>query len=279
MAAESVLTTLEAGVLTVTLNRPARLNALNGEMWQALAAAVRTAERDPAVRAVVLTGAGRGFCSGADIADFSLPSPPGAPASDAADGERFDPGAGLRGQINPLVLRIRALEKPVLAAINGVAAGAGLSLALAADLRIAAASAQLVVAFVRIGLVPDAGCLYFLPRLVGPAKALELAWTGDAIGAEQAYQLGLLNTVVPDEQVLDHTRELAERLARGPAKALALIKRALNRAHELSLERVLELEAGYQTVAAREPDFAEGVAAFRDKRPPRFADAPPSASS
>jgi 2-(1,2-epoxy-1,2-dihydrophenyl)acetyl-CoA isomerase len=227
-------------------------------MWQGLAAALRTAERDANVRAVVLTGAGDGFSSGADITEFG-------PA-----GGTVDPGALLRGRLNPLVLRTRALEKPVLAAINGVAAGAGLGLALACDLRIAAESARLTVAFVRIGLVPDAGCLYFLPRLLGPAKALELSWTGDVIGAQEALELGLLNRVVPDGEALNATRELAERLARGPAKALALMKRALNQTHELPLERVLELEASYQTIAARESDFSEGVTAFREKRPARF---------
>jgi 2-(1,2-epoxy-1,2-dihydrophenyl)acetyl-CoA isomerase len=253
-----VLVEQHGGVLVVTLNQPSRLNALNDAMWQGLAAAVRTAERDAGVRALVLTGAGQGFSSGADLTEFR----PGEAG--------FDPGAGLRGRINPLVLRLRALEKPALAAINGVAAGAGLGLALACDLRIAAASARLVVAFVRIGLVPDAGCMYFLPRLVGQAKALELCWTGDAVSAQEAEALGLVNRVVPDGEALAATRELAERLARGPAKALGLMKRALNQAHELPLERVLELEVGYQTLAAREPDFIEGVAAFREKRPAQF---------
>jgi len=257
-----VLVEQHAGVLVVTLNQPSRLNALNGEMWQALGAAVRTAERDASVRALVLTGAGQGFSSGADLTEFR----PGDSS--------FDPGAGLRGRINPLVLRMRALEKPVLAAVNGVAAGAGLGLALACDVRIADASARLVVAFVRIGLVPDAGCLYFLPRLVGQAKALELCWTGDAVGAQEAEALGLINRVVPDGQALAATRELAERLAHGPAKALGLMKRALNQAHELPLARALELEVGYQTLAAREPAFAEGVAAFREKRAARFGGAP-----
>jgi 2-(1,2-epoxy-1,2-dihydrophenyl)acetyl-CoA isomerase len=124
---------------------------------------------------------------------------------------------------------------------------------------------------VRIGLVPDAGMLYHLPRLIGPGKTLELAWTGDPVAAQEACELGMLNAVLPDDRVLAHTQELAARLAAGPSRTLALIKRAINQAHELPLERVLELEAGYQTVASRHPDFAEGVAAFREKRPPRFA--------
>jgi 2-(1,2-epoxy-1,2-dihydrophenyl)acetyl-CoA isomerase len=228
-------------------------------MLQALAEALRAAERDDSVRSLVLTGAGgASFSSGADITEFDLSG--GAP----------DLGDSLRRRINPLILRMRGIDKPLLAAINGVAAGAGLSLALACDLRYVGRSAQLIVAFVRIGLVPDAGCLYFLPRLVGPGASLELAWTGDPVSADEAYSLGLVNRVLPDEQVLPHTQELAARLARGPAQTLALIKRAINQAHELSLERVLELEASYQTIAARSPDFAEGVAAFREKRRARF---------
>jgi 2-(1,2-epoxy-1,2-dihydrophenyl)acetyl-CoA isomerase len=228
-------------------------------MYQGLADAVRTAERDAAIRAVVLTGAGAGFSSGADITEFGFgDGPPNV-------------GEALRGRLNPLVLRMRGLEKPLLAAINGVAAGAGLSLALACDLRYAAESARLVVAFVRIGLVPDAGAMFFLPRLLGPGKSLELCWTGDPVSARDALDLGLVNEVVPDAEVLGKTQEVAARLARGPATAIALIKRAINQSHELPLERVLELEANYQTIAARQPDFAEGVAAFKEKRTANFA--------
>ena len=255
----AVLTDLNEGVQTITLNQPDKLNALSAVMLQALSVAVRSVERDSAVRAVVLTGAGRAFCSGADISEFQFGD--GVP----------NVGDALRGRINPLIVRMHTLDKPVLAAINGVAAGAGLSLALACDLRFAAQSARMVVAFVRIGLVPDAGLQYFLPRLVGPGKTLELAWTGDPIEAEEAYELGMLNRVLPDDQVLSSTQELAARLARGPARTTALIKRGINQAHELSLERVLELEASYQTVAARETDFREGVTAFREKRAARFA--------
>jgi 2-(1,2-epoxy-1,2-dihydrophenyl)acetyl-CoA isomerase len=248
----------DEGVQTIVLNQPDKLNALTGAMWRDLAQAVRSAERDDAVRALVLTGAGSGFCSGADVSEFS------------ADGGAFDPGEGLRSSINPLMTRLHTMEKPVLAAINGVAAGAGLSLALACDMRIAAESARMVIAFVRIGLVPDGGLFYFLPRLIGPAKTLELAWTGEPISASDAFDLGMLNRVVPDTEVLAKTQELAARLSSGPLKTLALIKRAVNQAHELPLERVLELEAAYQTIAAREPNFAEGLAAFREKRAPRF---------
>jgi 2-(1,2-epoxy-1,2-dihydrophenyl)acetyl-CoA isomerase len=257
---ETVVVDAHDGVQTLTLNDPTKFNALSNDMLAALNDALRTADRDAAVRAVVLTGAGTGFCSGADISEFNV-----------SDNGRTDAGEHLRQRFAPIILRMRSMEKPVLAAINGVAAGAGLSLALACDLRFAAESARLVVAFVKIGLVPDAGMMYFLPRLIGPGKSLELAWTGDAISATEAYDLGMLNKVLPDDEVVGKTQDLAARLARGPAKTLALIKRAINQAHELPLERVLEMEANYQTIASRAPDFAEGVAAFREKRAPRFA--------
>jgi 2-(1,2-epoxy-1,2-dihydrophenyl)acetyl-CoA isomerase len=255
---DPLLSDLHQGVKTLTLNQPEKLNALSGSMVRALSDEVRAAERDDTVRVVVLTGAGRGFCSGADVTEFDTHAGPP------------DLGAALRERLSPLVQRLHALEKPVIAAINGVAAGAGLSLALACDLRYAAESARLMVAFVRIGLVPDAGLLYFLPRLVGPGKTLELAWTGDPIGAQEAYQAGMLNAVLPDDQLLPRVQEVAQRLAAGPARTVALIKRGVNQAHELPLERVLELEAGYQTIASRDPNFAEGLAAFREKRPPEF---------
>ena len=254
----TLLLDLSEGVQTLTLNQPDKLNALSTDMLRELGQAIRTAERDDAIRALVLTGAGRAFSSGADVTGFQF-----------GDGPP-DLGGALRDSLNPLVARLHALEKPVLAAINGVAAGAGLSLALACDLRFAAESAQLVLAFSKIGLVPDSGLFYFLPRLIGPGKTLELAWTADPIGAKEAYELGMLNRVLPDGEVLSHTQQLATRLARGPHKTTALIKRAVNQAHELPLDRVLELEAAYQTIASRDPNFSEGLAAFRAKRAPDF---------
>jgi 2-(1,2-epoxy-1,2-dihydrophenyl)acetyl-CoA isomerase len=206
-----VLIETSDGVQTITLNQPARFNALSKVMSAELSAALRSAERDPAVRVIVLTGAGKAFCSGADITEFNVADEP------------LDPGQHLRTGLNPLTLRMRSMEKPVLAAINGVAAGAGLSLALACDLRYAAESTRLVVAFVKIGLVPDAGCLFFLPRLVGQGKALEMSWTGDPVGAAEAYAWGLVNQVLPDELVLSHTQSVAAKIACGPAATLGLI--------------------------------------------------------
>jgi 2-(1,2-epoxy-1,2-dihydrophenyl)acetyl-CoA isomerase len=259
--AELVQTRLDGGVQTITLNQPERLNALSAEMFRSLGAVVRAAERDPAVRVLVLTGAGRAFSSGADLTEFDL-SGPGPHLAEL-----------LLGEVEPLMLRLHQLEKPVLAAINGVAAGIGLSLALACDLRYAAASARFVLAFVNIGLVPDGGSTFFLPRLVGTGKAMELALLGDAIDAPAAREIGLVNQVLPDGELGVFVEEIATRLARGPATAQALIKRGLRQGHELSLERVLQLEAGHQTLAARTPDFAEGVRAFREKRAPHFGSA------
>jgi 2-(1,2-epoxy-1,2-dihydrophenyl)acetyl-CoA isomerase len=257
---DTVLVDTHEGVQTLTMNQPKRLNALSAELLQALNEALRAAERDDSVRALVLTGVESAFSSGADITEFNF------------DGSRPpDLGDLLRRRVNPVVTRLRSVEKPVLAAVNGVAAGAGMSLALACDVRYAAESARFVLAFVRLGLVPDAGALYFLPRLVGPAAAMELAWTGDPISASDALSLGLVNKVLPAAELLDATQQLAARLAQGPQRTIALIKRAINQAHELPLERVLDLESQYQEIAARNPDFQEGVTAFREKRQPNFA--------
>jgi 2-(1,2-epoxy-1,2-dihydrophenyl)acetyl-CoA isomerase len=255
-----VLSSRDGRVLTLTLNRPEALNALNRESTHALRSAVDAAARDAQVGAIVLTGAGRAFCAGADLKDVS--------ARQAA-GES-DLGADLRANYAPLIRAIRACPKPVIAALNGTAAGAGLSLALACDLRIAAAGAQLIVVFVRVGLVPDAGSLFFLTRMLGLSKATELAMTGDPLSAEDAHRLGLVAAVVPPEQLLTAAMERAHRLAEGPRQTYALIKRGMERALDLDLEQTLELEAQLQALAAKTPDAQEAIRAFLEKRKPVF---------
>ncbi|MHB8718361.1 MAG: enoyl-CoA hydratase-related protein [Candidatus Dormibacteria bacterium] len=243
-------------VLTLTLNRPEVLNGLTRELLDALTAAVTEAAGDAKVRALVITGAGRAFCSGADLrAGF---------AEDA-----LDVGAYLDAHYHPLIRALRSVEKPVIAAVNGVAAGAGLSLALACDLRIAAESASFIQAFVRIGLVPDAGGSYFLPRLVGPSKALEMSMLGDPVDAAEALRNGLVTRVVPDEQLATATAEYAGRLARGP-RSVGLVKTLLGGSLDHTLDEQLAREAAAQTLASGTDDFREGVTAFIEKRRAEF---------
>lgn len=256
--ATTVLYEVTGSVATLSLHRPELFNALNAQLHGDLLAALQRAEDDEAVRCVILTGSGKAFCSGQDLREF--------PAEGAVEliGER------LRQRYNPLVLRLRELPKPVIAAINGVAAGAGLSLALACDLRIAAAGARLVVAFARIGLVPDCGMSFTLPRLIGHARAFDLAARGGELDAVTALNWGMLNQVVADEDLPSAARALAAELARGPATAIRMIKRSLNQSQHVTLEQALELEAQAQELVGAHPDFAEGLAAFAAKRPPRF---------
>lgn len=244
-------------IATVTLDRPDALNALTIALKEELLAALKAAGRDRSVRAVILTGAGRAFCAGQDLR------------------ERLEPGAPplaveIRARYNPLIRAMRDLEKPIVGAINGVAAGAGASLALACDLRVAADSATIVLAFGRIGLVPDSGLTWWLPRLVGPAKAVELALLNDPLPAPEALRLGLVTKVVPDEALAGEARELARRLAEGAPRAIALTKRALRRSLEAGLDETLEYEADLQGIAGATGDHAEGIAAFTEKRTPRF---------
>jgi 2-(1,2-epoxy-1,2-dihydrophenyl)acetyl-CoA isomerase len=250
-----VETSREGGVLTLTLNRPDVLNALNTAMHAALASALKEA-RDPGVRAVVLTGAGRGFCVGQDLREFR--EAPG------------DIGARLRGGYHPNILALRALEKPVIAAVNGPAAGAGLSLACACDVRLAAESASFVPAFIGIGLVPDSGSSYFVRRLLGPARAFEWLTQNRRLTAPEAMEWGLVSEVVSDEALTGRVAELAQRYADAPTGGIAMTKRLLDRAGDSTLDEQLEWEAQLQTAATRTEDFAEGVAAFLEKRPPIF---------
>ena len=256
----SVLVSVEAGVETITLNRPEKLNALNPEMHQRLREALERAADEPGIRAVLLTGAGRGFCTGQDLAERDV-SPGAAP---------IDLSVSLGSHYNPLVRRLRALPKPILCAVNGVAAGAGANLALACDLVVAARSATFVQAFSRLGLVPDAGGSYFLPRLVGTARAMGLALLAEKLSAEQAEQWGLIWKAVDDDKLLPETRAMARGLAVGPTKGYGLLKKALYASSGNSLDAQLDLERDLQREAGLSEDYREGVSAFKEKRAPRF---------
>lgn len=249
---------VEGAVATLTLDRPEALNALTVPVKVALRDALESIAVDRDVRAVILTGAGRAFCAGQDLAERDEP--------DAAPLE-----VEVRERYNPIIRALRSMGQPVIAAVNGVAAGAGASLAFACDLRIASEEARFVLAFGRIGLVPDSGATWFLPRLVGPAKAAELALVGDPVDAAEALRLGLVSKVVPGDQLMSETRALAERLAAGAPLALGLTKGALQRSMTIDLDEALEGEAKLQGIAGASADHAEGLAAFREKRPPRFS--------
>jgi 2-(1,2-epoxy-1,2-dihydrophenyl)acetyl-CoA isomerase len=246
----------EGGVLTITLNRPEVLNALTRETQKQLVGALKDARADD-VRAVVLTGAGRGFCVGQDLTEFR------EGADDIAD--------RLRKNYHPTVLAIRSLEKPVIAAVNGPAAGAGLSLACACDLRIAADSATFVPAFINIGLIPDGGGTYFIARLLGPARAFEWMSSGRRLSAAEAHAWGLVSEVVEAEQLAARVAELAESYAQLPTRGVGMTKRLFNHAPHKTLDEQLELEAQLQAAATKTEDFREGVAAFLEKRDPRFS--------
>jgi 2-(1,2-epoxy-1,2-dihydrophenyl)acetyl-CoA isomerase len=250
-----VLTALDEGVLTITLNRPDVLNALNAATHAGLAGALKEA-RDPEVRAVVLTGAGRGFCVGQDLAEFRE----GA----------GDVGARLRSTYHPNVLAIRALEKPVLAAVNGPAAGAGLSLAFACDVRIAADSASFVPAFIGIGLVPDSGATFFTERLLGGARAFEWLTSNRKLSAAEALDWGLVTEVVEADRLAERAAEAARVYASAPTRGVGMTKRLLDHAASATLEEQLEREAQLQLAATRTDDFREGVDAFLAKRKPEF---------
>lgn len=246
------------GVLTMTLNRPDALNAFTVEMKEALLAALRDAARDKSVRVVILTGAGRAFCAGQDLKERQGP-------------DVNDLGTELRTRYNPVILAMRRLEKPIIGAINGVAAGAGISVAMACDILIASDKATFMEAFGRVGLVPDTGSTWFLPRLVGPARAAEMIFTADPVDAATAERIGLVNRVVPADDLMDAASALAARLAQAAPIALALAKRALNRALQSSLDDALEFEAQLQSIAGRSADHKEGVMAFVEKRAPKFS--------
>jgi 2-(1,2-epoxy-1,2-dihydrophenyl)acetyl-CoA isomerase len=263
MADAPVLYNKHDSIVTLTLNRPETLNAMNVAMMAEFERLLGDIETDNNVRAVVLTGTGRAFSSGGDQKRQQQTEG----YEKLFDG---DPGGTLIERLNRCVLRLQRLPKPVIGCINGVAVGAGCNLALATDLRIASEAARFGEVFTRVGLVPDGGGTYFLPRLVGTAKAMELIMLADIIEAQDALRAGLVNWVVPADKLSEETQKLATRLAQGPTMAYGLAKTGLYQGLQMSLEDVLNMEARHQAIAARTQDRAEGVAAFREKRPPRF---------
>lgn len=256
MAHETILYEKDNGVATVTLNRPQALNAFIPEMNKEVLNVLKEGERDKEVRCLVITGAGRAFCAGQDLKD-RMPEQKGSL------------GASLRERYNPMIRQIRQMEKIVIAAVNGVAAGAGCNLALACDLRIASEEAKFVQSFVRVGLAPDSGGSFILPRLVGLSKAMELLLLGETIDAREAQRIGLVAKVFTATEFVQATKEIAGRVAGAP-RGIGLIKRALNHSILPGLESDLEYEAHLQEIAGRSTDYDEGVRAFLEKRAPVF---------
>ncbi|HXZ21348.1 MAG TPA: 2-(1,2-epoxy-1,2-dihydrophenyl)acetyl-CoA isomerase PaaG [Pseudolabrys sp.] len=254
-----VLVEQRAGYRVVTLNRPDRLNAFNDAMHQALRKAISDAEADESCRALLLTGAGRGFCAGQDLSDRLL-----------KPGETVTLGQSQETYYNPLVRKLRMLAFPVIAAVNGAAAGAGANIALACDIVLAARSASFIQSFARVGLVPDSGGTWFLPRLVGDARARALALLAEPLSAEKAEHWGLIWKCVDDASLAGEAQKLCEYFATAPTQGLALIKRAFNASTGNSLDAQLDLERDLQRAAGQTPDYAEGVRAFMEKRKPNF---------
>lgn len=253
---QSIIFEKTEGIAWIKLNRPAKLNAFTLEMQKEIHSALIKCKNDDEVRAIIITGEGRGFCSGQDLSSF---------------GKSVNLGNFLREYYNPMIEEMASLEKPIIAAINGVAAGAGLSLALACDFRIICEDATLVNAFIHIGLVPDAGNMYYLPRLVGYAKALELAVLGEKITAHEALKSGLATKVVARDHWEEEVLQFANRLANLPTRAIGLIKKYMRESFESDLQTMLEYEARAQAEAGETDDHKEGVMAFLEKRSPKFS--------
>jgi 2-(1,2-epoxy-1,2-dihydrophenyl)acetyl-CoA isomerase len=257
-----VIAVLESGVLTLVLNRPQRLNAMNNALIEAMNQELARARDDADIRAVLLTGTGRGFCAGADLA--------GGGTVDAAASAPPDLGANMDRIFNPMIRAMRELPKPIVGAINGVAAGGGANLALACDILIAARSARFDQAFVRISLMPDLGGTYFLPKTVGDARARGLAMLGSSVPAEEAERMGMTWQTVDDDKLMEEATKLARRLASGPTLSYAAIKQAISAAATNTLDQQLDLERDSQRALGRSADNREGVAAFLAKRPAQF---------
>lgn len=259
MSFSTLLYQLEDGVAVITLNRPQMFNAINVELMRELTEAFRQANQDPEVRAVVLTGTGKAFCSGQDLVEARQMFTQ-EPKLEVEVRERY----------NPLIKQMYAMDKPTIAAVNGVAAGAGCSLALACDMRIVTPQTKFTQAFVRIGLVPDSGATFFLPRLVGVGRALELLTTGRDVTAKEAVEIGMANKLVPASELENETLQLAKQLANGPTKAIAMTRKMTYQSMESSLDEMLEHEAVCQGEAGRSKDIVEGIRAFAEKRLPNF---------
>ncbi|MCL4265111.1 MAG: enoyl-CoA hydratase/isomerase family protein [Anaerolineae bacterium] len=258
MSYETILFEVQDSIATITLNRPDKLNAFNDGMIQETTDAFKQCARDKGVRCVVLTGNGRAFSSGQDLSDVQ-----------GREGN-FSIGEHLRHGYHRLIKQMLATEKPIIGAINGVAAGAGVGIALATDIRIASDKASFMLAFSRIGLVPDSGTNWLLPRIVGQARAYEMAVTADRIPADKALEWGIVNRVIPHDQLMENVMAWAKPMATGPTLAYGLAKRAMNHAWDMSLDEALEYEAHMQELAARSQDFSEGVTAFLEKREAQF---------
>jgi len=259
---KTVKTEFKNGVQWIRLNRPDRLNAFDQQMGDDLQEALKAAERESSVRCVVITGEGRAFSVGEDLSSNKM---------GYEGGKTLLLGEVLRKKYNPIVSRLRKMDKPVIGSVNGVTAGAGLGLALACDLRAASENASFHEAFIKVGLAPDTGTSFWLTRILGLGKAMEVAMLGEPIDARTALNMGLINWVFPEKEFTSEVTKIAERLASGPTRALALTKRALNRAIVVDVDSALEYEAYLQEIAGRSRDHVEGVKAFFDKRGPRFS--------
>ena len=253
---KTILSEQKENILIISLNRPDVYNAFNSDMLSELHEAFKKAGEDEKIRCVILTGTGKAFCSGQDLKDFN--------------DKKLTFKEALEQKYNPLIKSIAYLPKPVICAINGVAAGAGISLALACDYRIAAESATLTEVFINVGLVPDSGSSYFLPRIVGYAKAFEMCATGDKVTAAEAKEIGLVNKVVSGKLLMKSAEATAKGFASRPTKAIGMIKDLLNRSFESSLDEMLKLEGDHQETAGNSVDFREGIASFLEKRKPVF---------
>jgi 2-(1,2-epoxy-1,2-dihydrophenyl)acetyl-CoA isomerase len=256
---ETILVEQEGGVATITLNRPDKYNALNKVVAKELVSVFKDTQKNDATRCLLLTGAGKGFCAGQDLGDVE------------GRNTDFSFREHLENSYNKMVSWMRSLEKPIVVAVNGACVGAGLGLALAGDIRYASDQAKFRSAFIGIGLVPDTGVSYWLPRLIGSARAAEMLFTNDLMDAATAAQMGLINKVLPHDQLLPAAKALALRLAAGPTRGIGLTKRALNHAWGASFTEQLDYEAHLQDIAGHTADYREGVTAFGEKRAPQFS--------